>query len=68
MVLHRTDTAAERQPDSYRKCLVALKSRVHLGQLRNDLVEGRVDETIELNFGYRDKPGLCQTNGSTDDA
>src|SRR5699024_9396734 len=68
VVLDRADPAAVGQTDGDRELLGAAEARVHFGQLRDDLVEGRVDETVELDFSHRAEPGLGQSNRSTNNA
>ena len=53
VVLDRTDATAVRDPDDHRHQQVALRARVHLGHLRHDLVERRVDEAVELDLDDR---------------
>lgn len=50
VVLRAADAAAERDADDHRDLDRAEGTGVHLGDLADDLVEGRVDEAVELDL------------------
>src|SRR3954469_6601564 len=48
--------------------VTAPSARAHLGQLRHDLVEGRVDEAVELDLAHGAVATQCHADGGADDA
>src|SRR5947209_6663499 len=67
-MLYRTDPTAERDPDHDRQPDVALRSVMHLGDLRHDLVERWIHEAVELDFTHRPVPPDGQADRGADDA
>ncbi len=65
MVLDRTDVAAVGNPDGERERHPG--AVVVLGRVAHDLVEGGVDEPVELDFGNRPKAAQRQPDGRADD-
>ena len=68
VVLDRADAAAEGDADGQRHGHPALVAVAHLGHLRDDLVEGRVDEPVELDLADRPVPAHGQPDRRADDA
>ena len=65
MMFHGADVAAEGDANCDRHrdaCSISV-----LGDVADDLVEGGVDEAVELNLGYRLESAQRQTDGDADD-
>ena len=68
MVLDGADAATERDADDHRQLHRATGAVVQLAHLTDDLVEGRVDEAVELDLDDRAVAAHRETDGRTDDA
>ena len=68
MVFNRTDATTVRHANHDRHIDETFRAVRQLRKLANDLVEGRVDETVELNFGNWAIAAHRQTDCSADDA
>src|SRR6266487_1694329 len=53
VMLHRPDAAAERNPYDHGHTDVPERPEPHLGELADDLVGRREDETVELDLTHR---------------
>ena len=67
VVLDRADAAAVGHPDGQRHGDAALGAVAQLGHLGDDLVEGRVDEPVELDLADRSVAPHGQPDGRPDD-
>ncbi len=67
MVFDRADASAAGDPDRHGQADTAPRPVVHLGQLGDDLIEGGVDETVELDLAYRPEPAHRQPDRRPDD-
>ena len=68
VVLDRTDPTTEGNANGEGNRDAALVAVTQLGHLGDDLVEGGVDEAVELNLAHRPVPAHGQTDGRADDA
>ena len=68
VVLDRADPTAVGDPDRHRHGHPALVAVAQLGHLRHDLVEGRVDEPVELDLAHRTVAPHGQPDRGADDA
>jgi hypothetical protein len=68
VVLGRADAAAEGHTDGDGHLHGALRAVVQLGHLAHDLVEGRVDEAVELDLHHGAVPPVGHPDGGAHDA
>ncbi|MCY1227402.1 hypothetical protein D9M72_396680 [compost metagenome] len=68
MVLRGSDAAAEGDAYGDGHLDGALGAVVELGHLGHDLVEGRIDEPVELDFHHRPVAAVGQADGGAHDA
>src|SRR6478752_3382942 len=68
VVLRAADAAAERDADDHGDLHRAERTGVHLGDLADDLVEGGVDEAVELDLADRAVAAQRHADRGADDA
>ena len=68
MMLVGADPGSIGESDDDRDLGIAPGAEPKSAQMAHDLVEGRIHETVELDLGYRSRPGQCHTHGRPDDA
>ncbi len=68
VVLDGADSARVRDADDDGQLDLAQRAGVHLGELRDDLVVGREDETVELDLHDRPVAAQGETDRGADDA
>ena len=57
-----------RKPDNHRHGSVPTGAKSESTEMADNLVESRVDETFELNFGHRSRAGNRHSHGTANDA
>jgi hypothetical protein len=67
MVLGRADASSERDPDGDGHLHGTLGPVVELGHLAHDLVEGRIDEAVELDLHHGAVPAVGEADGGAHD-
>ncbi len=67
-MLHGADAAAEGDPDHHRQADGAERAQPHMRELGHDLVEGGVDEAVELDLAHRPVAAQGQPDRGADDA
>ncbi len=67
-MLRRTDASSPRDPDGDGHLDAPLRAVVQLRDLRHDLIEGRVDEAVELDLDHRAVAAEREPDRCTDDA
>jgi hypothetical protein len=68
MMLGRADRAAVRDPDDDRHRQAASRPVPHLRDVRDDLIERRIGERVELHLGDRPPTGDGQPHADPRDA
>ena len=68
VVLGSADAAAERHADRDGHAHGTLRSVMQLGHLGHDLVEGRVDESVELDLAHGPVTAIGEPDGRPEDA
>src|SRR6266568_8870532 len=68
MMLDRADAAAERDANRDGRPDLPLRAIVDLGDLGHDLVEGRIDESVELDLAHRAVTAQRHAESRSDDA
>ena len=68
VVLDRADSAAIRHTDNHWHLGETLAAVLQPCQLTGDLIEGRKDEAVKLNFGNGSIAAHCQTDCGSDDS
>jgi hypothetical protein len=66
VVLNSADTALKGQANDEAHGVDAVAALVQFGDLRDDLIEGRVHETVKLNLAHRAIPANRETNRGAD--